>query len=180
MGTHVMGMVFSMWPVPRCCKQGTSLELGQLVCEEKTGRSMWNGYQPGSYLVESPAVKRRLHVWYLVSIILWDCYSYCVKICCQETPSGDCNRLRTLVSVSQWSVKCSHESWVYKWSINPISNPKPFWESLCHVTIRFCFSDITLSFFVWAGGVYMLKPYFMDVKNVNVFTIYISILLLKT
>jgi hypothetical protein len=29
-----------------------------------------------------------------------DCYSSCVKICCQETDSGDCNRLRTLVPVT--------------------------------------------------------------------------------
>jgi hypothetical protein len=35
--------------------------------------------------------------WYLECVIQWDCYSSCVKIRCQETDSGDCNRLRTLV-----------------------------------------------------------------------------------
>jgi hypothetical protein len=48
----------------------------------------------------------------------------------QPTASRDCNRLRTLVCVWQWPVKCSHESCVYKWSINPISNRKPRRESL--------------------------------------------------
>jgi hypothetical protein len=62
-------------------------------------------------------VNRRLYVWYL------ECYSSCVTIRCQETASGDCNRLRTPVCVCQWAVICSHESWVYKWLINPISNP---------------------------------------------------------
>jgi hypothetical protein len=31
--------MFSMWSVPRCYKQGTRLELGQLVCEENTNWS---------------------------------------------------------------------------------------------------------------------------------------------
>jgi hypothetical protein len=70
-------------------------------------------------------LKRRLYVWYLESVIQWDCYSSCVKVRCQETASGDCNRLRTLVCVCQWSLKCSHESWVYKRSINRVTNPNP-------------------------------------------------------
>jgi hypothetical protein len=45
--------------------------------------------------VESPAVKRSLSV----CVSQWDCYSSCVKIRCQETASGDCNRLRTQVCV---------------------------------------------------------------------------------
>jgi hypothetical protein len=59
-----------------------------------------------------------------VYIRQWDCCSYYVKIHCQETASGDCNRLRTLVCVWQWSIKCSHKSWVNKLSINPISSVK--------------------------------------------------------
>jgi hypothetical protein len=57
------------------------------------------------------AVKRRLCVWYLEWVTEWDCYSFCVKISCQETASGDRNRLRAVVCVRQWSVKCnmSHE-----------------------------------------------------------------------
>jgi hypothetical protein len=44
--------------------------------------------------------------------------------CCQETGSGDYtrNRLRILVCVYQWSVKCSHKLWGYKWSINRVTN----------------------------------------------------------
>jgi hypothetical protein len=30
-------------------------------------------------------------------------------ICCQETASGDCNRMRTLVCVCQRNVRCSSE-----------------------------------------------------------------------
>jgi hypothetical protein len=37
---------------------------------------------------------------YLECVIQWDYYSSCVKIRCQETASGDCNRLRTLVGVT--------------------------------------------------------------------------------
>jgi hypothetical protein len=36
MEPHAIRTVFSAWSVPRCYKQGTRLELGQLVCEEKT------------------------------------------------------------------------------------------------------------------------------------------------
>jgi hypothetical protein len=47
------------------------------------------------------AVKRRVYAFYspviLECVFQWDCYSSCVKIRCQETDSGDCNRLRTLV-----------------------------------------------------------------------------------
>jgi hypothetical protein len=61
----------------------------------------------------------------IFGVIHSDCYSSCVKIRCQETDSGDCNRLGTLVCVCQWSVKCSHASWVYeyKWLINLFTNP---------------------------------------------------------
>jgi hypothetical protein len=76
----------------------------------------------------------------VVTVILecvsqWDCYYYFVKFHCQETASGDCSRLRILVSVCQWHVKCSHKLWVYKQSINPISNSKPCSESLSHDSI---------------------------------------------
>jgi hypothetical protein len=60
-----------------------------------------------------------------VCIIQWDCYRPCVKIRCQKTVSGDCNRLRTLVCVCQWSVKCSSE-WcmqVVNKSNSPIHTP---------------------------------------------------------
>jgi hypothetical protein len=72
--------------------------------------------------------RKKLYVWYLacVLVIQWDYHSVCVKIRCLETASEDCNRLRTLVFVCQWSVKCSHESWVYKWSINWVTTHKPW------------------------------------------------------
>jgi hypothetical protein len=71
--------------------------------------------------------------WYLECVIQWGCCSSCVKIRCQETNSGNCNRLRTLVGVTvnckvwrlavalrylQLRVECIR-------SINPISNPNP-------------------------------------------------------
>jgi hypothetical protein len=32
------------------------------------------------------------------------------------------------ISLRQWSVKCSHESWVYKWAIDPVMNPNPVYS----------------------------------------------------
>jgi hypothetical protein len=69
--------------------------------------------------------EKTLCVIFLDCVIQRDCYSSCVKICCQEMARGDCNRLRTLVCVCKWSVKCGHELWVYKWSINWVTNPNP-------------------------------------------------------
>jgi hypothetical protein len=44
-------------------------------------------------------VKGRIYVCcstvILECVIQWDCCSFCVKILCQETASGDCNRLKT-------------------------------------------------------------------------------------
>jgi hypothetical protein len=110
------------------------------ACEEKTRWLVWNGRQPATQSAEkssvreagkkrvscrSAAVKRRLYMWYLECIIQWDCYtSFCAKILCHETASGDCNRLRILVRVRQWSVSAI-TSCVFTWSINPKSNPKP-------------------------------------------------------
>jgi hypothetical protein len=71
---------------------------------------------------------RRIYMRYLECVIQWDCYSSCVKIRCQGRARGDCNTLRTLVCVCQWSVKCSHESWACKWSINRVTNPSPVYS----------------------------------------------------
>jgi hypothetical protein len=70
------------------------------------------------------------YVWYLECVIEWDCYSSCVKIHCEEMANRDCNRLRTLVCVCPWSAKCRHKSWVYKWSINRVTNPNPIYSHL--------------------------------------------------
>jgi hypothetical protein len=43
----------------------------------------------------------------------------------QATASRVCNRLGILVCAWQWSVWCSHESWVYKWSINRVTTSNP-------------------------------------------------------
>jgi hypothetical protein len=79
------------------------------------------------------AVKKRvscmsdhLKVWLFkrrLCVIQRNCYSSNVKILCQEMASEDCNRLRMLVYVCQWSVKCSHNSRVYKSAINWVTNP---------------------------------------------------------
>jgi hypothetical protein len=44
----------------------------------------------------------------------------------QQMASEDCNRLRTLVCVQKWFVKCSNE--LYKCGINPITNPDPIYS----------------------------------------------------
>jgi hypothetical protein len=56
----------------------------------------------------STAVERT-HMWCFYCVIQWDCYSSSVKICCQETASRECNRLRTPDRVCQCSVKCNYE-----------------------------------------------------------------------
>jgi hypothetical protein len=53
--------------------------------------------------LEGQPVKRRLSAivsQYLERVIQSHCYSSCVKIRCQETDSGDCDSLRTLLSVT--------------------------------------------------------------------------------
>jgi hypothetical protein len=83
--------VFSMWSMPRCYKQGTKL----------VDRSVWEAVKKIlQELIASVRLWREDFVWYLECVIQWDCYSSCVKIRCQETASGDCNRLITLVCVS--------------------------------------------------------------------------------
>jgi hypothetical protein len=84
--------------------------LGQLVCCKSAQLivRLWKedydvGVKWPRISCKSAQLKVRIYVWYLER----DCYSSCVKIRCQETISGDCNRLRTLVCVCQWSVKCS-------------------------------------------------------------------------
>jgi hypothetical protein len=73
--------------------------------EEKTRRLVWNGHQLGTQLVEDWQLRRVLHGW------LWqeDLWAESQRISlgrsrCQETASGDCNRLRTLVCMCQWAV----------------------------------------------------------------------------
>jgi hypothetical protein len=59
---------------------------------------------------------------------------FAVGSCYQATASGDCNRLRTLVCVWQWFVKCNNG--LYKCAINPITNPNPIYSH--SVTWQWC------------------------------------------
>jgi hypothetical protein len=113
---------------------------------------MWNEWlvsQRVQLPVESRSVKRKFGGWCAVAAA-WDPVSWVVgsqrvlygrlwqedlstgswrisvdRSLCQETASGDCNRLRTIICVCQWSVKCSSE-----WCIQVInksihqSNPR--------------------------------------------------------
>jgi hypothetical protein len=130
--------------------------------------------QEGS--VENPAVKRRLYVGYLQCVILWDCYSACVKIRCQETASGDCNIVRTLVCVCQWSFKCSYESWVYMWSINGVTNSNAVYSHSYTWQYKPIFRWILLSpasgwnkqsRFLWNTGYHTTRPHAPKVSNVQ-------------
>jgi hypothetical protein len=103
------------------------------ACEEKTMRLVWNGRQPGTQLAEvdswvklsRKAEKRWHYSWVdkwqefrcgVLTSGRWHHHGrWRISIArsrYQETASGDCNRLKTLVCVYQWSVKCS-----YKWCI---------------------------------------------------------------
>jgi hypothetical protein len=52
------------------------------------------------------------------------------RSCCQETASEDCNKLRTLVCVCQWSVKCSSELCIQVVSKSNSSKPHAVY---CHI-----------------------------------------------
>jgi hypothetical protein len=91
------------------------------ACEEKTRRLVWNGRQPETQLVEGWIFSgilygrlRRKDLCVMSGVcnsvrLLW----FLCLIRCQETANGDCSRLRKLVCVYQWSVKCSSEWCIY-------------------------------------------------------------------
>jgi hypothetical protein len=97
--------------------------------EEKTRRLVRNGRELVARMLswKSDCQEKTLCVMFGVcnSVRL---LNSCVKIRCQETGSGDCSTLRTLVCVCLWSVKCSHESWAYKWVIKRVTNPNPVYN----------------------------------------------------
>jgi hypothetical protein len=67
-----------------------------------------------------------------------DAVSWRISLCrsrCQETASGDCNRLRSLVCVCQWSVKCSSE-WCIQVVNKSISNPHPVYSHTPHKYVK--------------------------------------------
>jgi hypothetical protein len=69
----------------------------------------WEQRNWGIRIIERDSVVLKVGLWsvdymwavprYLERIIQWGCYSSFVKILCQETAVGNCNRLRTLVGV---------------------------------------------------------------------------------
>jgi hypothetical protein len=68
----------------------------------------WEEWQRIQLRVESSAAKRRLYVCCSTAIFgVWfsETYSSCVKIRCQETATGDCNRLRTLFAAVNCKVR---------------------------------------------------------------------------
>jgi hypothetical protein len=54
---------------------------------------------------------KRFYASYVDCVIEWDFYSSCVRIPCQETTSGGCNRMRTQARVSV-ICKCNYESYI--------------------------------------------------------------------
>jgi hypothetical protein len=65
----------------------------------------------GNRIIESSSVELKVWLWkehflyavvqwYLACVIQWDCYSSCIKIRCQESASGACIELRTLMDVT--------------------------------------------------------------------------------
>jgi hypothetical protein len=141
--TITMKMVFSMWFMLRCykpdslkqwvsCQQFSWVKWHEVAgwwvrefscqfnwkstCEEKNRWLVWNGQQPGIQLVEGWQLRRVLHgrLW---QENLWaESWISLGRSRCQETAIGDCNRLRTLVCVCQWSIKCSS-----KWCIQVVN-----------------------------------------------------------
>jgi hypothetical protein len=86
------------------------LPVGIQTVYEKTRRLVSNGRQPGTQLVEGCPLTRDLHgcLWQ-EDLTVGSWWLSLGRNSCQETASGDRNRLRTLVCVCQWSVKCSSE-----------------------------------------------------------------------
>jgi hypothetical protein len=77
------------------------------ACEEKTRSLVWNGRQPGTQLIEL-SVERQFCTGVVTRCP--ECRRWRISLGrgrCQNTASGDCNRLKTLVCALQWSVKCS-------------------------------------------------------------------------
>jgi hypothetical protein len=83
---------------------GISVVSWKAVCEEKTERWVWNGHQrAASYKISAGAAvtrgPERAKLKYRP--LCWNR--------CQETASGDCDKLRTLLCVYRGSVKCSYD-----------------------------------------------------------------------
>jgi hypothetical protein len=114
-----------VWSMQRRYKR-SKWEL-QSVCKEKTKRLVWDGLQRRSQLKQ----------W--VSCLIFASRQGCKhrrwnisigRIRYQSRTSGDCNRLRTTVSVlaSEAVIVLVVMSCVYKWSINRVTNQNPVYS----------------------------------------------------
>jgi hypothetical protein len=114
-----------VWFVQRCYKQGTRLELSQFcmgVCEE--GLSAW-------------------------SVRISTARSRCQGTAGEDTAgwkklSGCCGNLWIVKIIGGTVIACSPESYIYKWSINPFTNPNTIYshalnrDNIFHITLIQC------------------------------------------
>jgi hypothetical protein len=109
--------LFSARSVPRGCKKDKEDCLRQSSFETPACQVMNLGSEElnwGIRIIECSSVELKVWLWredftcaivprHMECVTQWDSCSSFVKIHCQETDSGDCNRLRTLVFAA---VKC--------------------------------------------------------------------------
>jgi hypothetical protein len=111
--------LFSVWSVPRVYKRTRKVVWVSWVLRRQPA-TIWDGnrgiemrnwgisWELREILEKAIEWLRRhgkkgIRMWKKSSCVLqlqWDLYSLCVKIRCQESASGDCNKLRTLVDVT--------------------------------------------------------------------------------
>jgi hypothetical protein len=112
--------VFYIGSVQSGCKEEFSWELAvefrssMLAVSRELGRWSWE-FRCGMLT----SGQRRDHASWSISL---------GRSRCQETASGNCNRLRTLVCVCQWSVKCSFEECIQVVNKSNSSNPYPVYS----------------------------------------------------
>jgi hypothetical protein len=89
--------VLPMWSVPRSYLEDNWGDPVSCQCSVESEFST-EGCEENSYLKKCGFEEKMLYV--IFEVIRWYCYSASVKTRCQETASGDCIRLRTLVCAS--------------------------------------------------------------------------------
>jgi hypothetical protein len=73
-------------------------------------------------------MKRRLYVRYLECVISETFIVPVLESVSRKRLVETVTDLMILVSVCEWSVRCSHELWMCKWSINRVINPNPVYS----------------------------------------------------
>jgi hypothetical protein len=105
------------------------------ACEEQTRKLVWNGRQPRTLLDISCQLRDEFcTVGWQENLSARSWRISLGRSCYQETTSGDCNRLRTLVCVYQYSVKCSSK-WCTQVVNKSIHQSIPSRKSLYPVTM---------------------------------------------